>query len=78
MWGNSASFDCRVPGFSCIFAHAHGWWQGEGIAETQKRIQGGMRKKVEGISPPKEQSQLYLVSLKRDRNPGNNSHDRVG
>lgn len=62
--GNSASFDCRVPGFSFIFAHAHGWWEGSGIAKTQKRIQGEMRKKVEGISPPKEQSQLHLVSLR--------------
>lgn len=22
---SSASFDCKVPGFGCIFAHAYGW-----------------------------------------------------
>lgn len=62
--GSSASFDCKVPGFGCIFAHAHGWWEGRGTAKTQKRVQGGVRKKGEGQTSPKEQSQLHLVSLR--------------
>lgn len=36
---------------------------GKETAKTQKRVQGGVRKKVEGLTPPKEQSQLHLVSL---------------
>lgn len=37
---------------------------GRGTAKTQKRVQGGVRKKVEGQTSPKEQSQLHLVSLR--------------
>lgn len=37
--GSSASFDCEVPGFGCIFAHAHGWWGGGG----QQRHRRGYR-----------------------------------
>lgn len=37
--GSSASFDCKVPGFGCIFAHAHGWWEEEG----QQRHRRGYR-----------------------------------
>lgn len=62
--GSLASTDCKVPGFSCVFAHAHGWWEGKETAKTSKRVQGGVRKKVEGLTPPKEQSQLHLVSLR--------------
>lgn len=50
------------PKVSCIFAHAHGW-EGQKTAETQKGVQGEVRKKVEGLTPPEEQSQLHLVSL---------------
>lgn len=62
--GSSASFDCKVPGFRCISAHAHGWWEGRETAKTQKRVLGGVRKKVEGVTSPKEQSQLLLVCLR--------------
>lgn len=62
--GSSASFDCKVPGFSCTFAHAHEWWEGRGIAKTHRRGYRVGEKESRRANTPKEQSQLHLVSLR--------------
>lgn len=56
------------PRLSCIFADAHGWWEGRGAAKTQKRgVQGRVRKRVEGLPSPEEQSQLHLGQMAQKR-----------
>lgn len=53
--GSLTSTDGKVPGFT-VYLLMHMGGGGKETAKTQKRVQGGVRKKVEGLTPPKNKA----------------------
>lgn len=75
--GSSASFDCKVPGFGCIFAHAHGWWRKRDSKDTEEGTGWG-EKESRRPNIPKRTKPTTSGEPQRDRSPGKNSCDRAG
>lgn len=59
--GSLASTDCRPQGKLHICSCT--WVGGTEDCRDTEGVQGEVRKKVEGLTPPEEQSQLHLASL---------------
>ena len=76
--GSLASFDCKVPGFGCIFAHAHGWLEGwGGDSKDTEEGTGWGEKESRRANIPKRTKPTTSGEPQRDRNPGKNSCDRA-